>query len=94
MTDKKFTWIKVVAAAVIGALLAILLTECLGLTGSRGEAFMARRMGHEKLAVYIEKQQESVDAMNDLNEAYELSLIHILWLKYREVSNNENKKKD
>lgn len=71
MTDKKFTWIKVVAAAVIGALLAILLTECLGLTGSRGEAFMARRMGHEKLAVYIEKQQESVDAMNDLNEAYE-----------------------
>ena len=47
MTDKKITWIKVVAAAVVGALLAILLTECLGLTGSRGEAFMARRMGHE-----------------------------------------------
>ena len=63
---------------------------------------MARRMGHEKLAVYIEKQQESVDAMNDLNEAYEIASqklnIKILRLgyipkhmKFIELNINENK---
>ena len=36
MTDKKFTWIKVVAAAVIGALLAILFDGVSGVDGQSG----------------------------------------------------------
>lgn len=69
--DKKNRMIRGLVFAMFAALLGFLLTEAVGITGSRGEVLLAKSMGYPKLAAFIEKQMETSARETSLNDTYE-----------------------